>query len=264
MRIREATVAGAFYPEDRGELKLKVREFLDKARLYKLREIKAIVSPHAGYIYSGPVAAYSYKQLYNLDPDKKWKVFIVGPSHYSYFSGASVGLFDVYRTPLGPVNVSSIAKALLNEEGFHFVLDAHMEEHCIEVQLPFLQYVLPRFEIIPIITSEISYKYLADVLNRYFTENSILIVSTDLSHYYPYEIANKIDNHCNDAVKNLDIVGLDKCEACGKTGLAASIYLARKNRWKSKILFHATSGDMTGPKTQVVGYGAYTFYKEEG
>ena len=263
MKIRDSAVAGAFYPDDREELKMVVKNFLDSAKLYKIFDLRAIVSPHAGYIYSGPIAAYSFKQLYNLDLNKKWTVFLVGPSHYAYFSGASVGIFDIYRTPLGPVNVSPIAKKLLNEEGFHFVLDAHIEEHCLEVQLPFLQYVIPRFEIVPIIASEISHEYLADVIENYFTENSILVISSDLSHYYPYEAAYKIDSHCNKAIENLDINELDKCEACGKTGIAAAIYLARKNKWKGKVLLHKTSGDTDGPKTQVVGYGSYVFYKEE-
>ncbi len=263
MRIREAAVAGAFYPDEKEELQSMIRAFLNSAPLYKFSNIKAIVSPHAGYIYSGQIAAYGYNQLYNLDLDKKWTVFIIGPSHYAYFNGASVGVFDLYRTPLGPVNVSPLAKKLLNEEGFHFVLDAHIEEHCIEVQLPFLQYILPRFEIIPIITSEISNEYLADVIKRYFTENSIIVISSDLSHYYPYEVAYKIDEHCNKAVENLDIRELDKCEACGKTGIAAAIYLSKRNGWRSRVLIHKTSGDTAGPKTQVVGYGSYIFFKGE-
>ncbi len=260
MKIREAAVAGAFYPEDKGELKFMIKEFLDKAELFHLPELTSVISPHAGYLYSGSIAAYSYKQLYNLDRNKKWTVFLIGPSHYTYFSGASVGVFDLYKTPLGYTSVSPIAKTLLSEEGFHFILEAHLEEHCLEVQLPFLQYVLPRFEIVPIIFSEISHEYLAMVLKKYLKENSFLIVSSDLSHYYSYDIAHKLDSHCNQAVEKLDISELDQCEACGKTGIATAIYLAKRNKWKSKILKYATSGDTAGPKNQVVGYGAYAFY----
>ncbi len=260
MKIREAAVAGAFYPDDREELKFMIKNFIDEAELLKLPELRSIVSPHAGYIYSGPVAAYSYKQLYNLDRDKKWTVFLMGPSHYTYFNGASVGVFDLYKTPLGYVTVSPVSKHLLSEEGFHFILEAHLEEHCLEVQLPFLQYVLPRFEIVPIIFSEISYEYLADILKKYLNEHSLLVVSSDLSHYYPYDMARSIDAHCNTAIANLDLSELDQCEACGKTGIASAIYLAKKNGWKSKVLKYATSGDTVGPKNQVVGYGAYAFY----
>ncbi len=263
MKIREAAVAGAFYPDDKTELKFMIKGFLEEAELFRLRGLKSIISPHAGYVYSGPIAAYSYKQLYNLDRNKKWTVFLIGPSHYAYFSGVSVGIFDLYKTPLGYVTVSPIAKKLLSEEGVHFILEAHLEEHCLEVQLPFLQFVLPRFEIVPIIFSEISHEYLARILEKYFTENSLLVVSSDLSHYYSYEIARKLDLHCNNAVEKLDISELDQCEACGKTGIATAIYLAKKNRWRSKVLKYATSGDTMGPKNQVVGYGAYAFYGGE-
>ena len=261
MKVRKPAVAGAFYPQDKSELKEMVESFLDSAPLYRIENIRAAVSPHAGYIFSGPVAAYTYKQFLNLDLNKKWTIFLIGPSHYAYFGGASVGIFDYYETPLGLVKVSPVAKTIINEEGFSFVLDAHIEEHCLEVQLPFLQSVFPKFEIVPIIFSEISSKYLAAVLNKYLKENSILLVSSDLSHYHPYEIARSIDQHCNVAVDKLNILELDKCEACGKIGIATAIYLAQKNRWRSKVLAYATSGDTAGPKNQVVGYGSYIFYE---
>jgi AmmeMemoRadiSam system protein B len=261
MKIRKPAVAGAFYPRDKMELRKMVDDMLNAAPLYDIKGIRTAVSPHAGYVFSGPVAAYTYKQFYNLNLEKNWTVFLVGPSHYVYFSGASVGFFDFYETPLGLVKVSPIARKLLSEEGFSFVLDAHIEEHCLEVQLPFLQTVFQKFDIVPIIFSEITFDYLATVLDRYLTENSILLVSSDLSHYYPYETARKLDSHCNNAVKTLELSELDKCEACGKTGIASAIYLAKKHKWHSKVLMYATSGDTAGPKTQVVGYGSYMFFE---
>jgi hypothetical protein len=262
VKIREAAVEGSFYPSDREELRNMVRQFFENAKLVDLPNLKAIVSPHAGYIYSGSVAGISFKQLSNLDREKFWKVFIVAPSHFSYFSGVSVGVFDAYQTPMGLVNVSKISSKMLSEDNFHFVLDAHVEEHSIEVQLPFLQYSLPHFEIIPIITGEISFSYLGDVLIKYFDENSLILVSSDLSHYHSYESAKKIDENCNKAVEDLDLRKLQKCEACGKTGLETLIYIARQENWKSKVLSYMTSGDTAGPKDQVVGYGSYVFYKE--
>ncbi|MCX6088173.1 MAG: AmmeMemoRadiSam system protein B [Caldiserica bacterium CG02_land_8_20_14_3_00_36_38] len=262
MKIRKAAVEGSFYPADREELKNMIRQFLENAKVFDIPNLKAIVSPHAGYIYSGPVAGFSFKQLYNLDHEKFWKIFIIAPSHFSYFSGVSVGIFDTYQTPMGLVNVSKIASKLLTEDNFHFVLDAHVEEHSVEVQLPFLQYALPHFEIIPIITGEISPSYLGDVLKKYLDENSLILVSSDLSHYYPYENARKIDENCNKAVEGLDLKRLQKCEACGKIGLEMLIYIAKQENWKSKVLCYMTSGDTAGPKDQVVGYGSYAFYKE--
>ncbi len=262
MKIRNPVVAGAFYPAEKEELKLAIRQYVSNTPLYKFSHIKAIVSPHAGYIYSGPIAGYSYRQLDNLDKSRHWTIFLIGPSHYAYFTGASIGLFDAYKTPLGIVNVSKIARQILSEDDFHFILEAHIEEHCLEVELPFLQFMLPHFEIVPIITGDISPKYLADVVSKYITENSLIVVSSDLSHYHTYDVARSIDGHCNKAVEKLDLNEMSLCEACGKTGIASVIYLSKKNGWKSKVLKYATSGDTAGPKTQVVGYGSYIFYKE--
>jgi len=263
MRIRDAVVAGAFYPAEKEQVKSVVRQYISDAPLYKIPNIKAIVSPHAGYIYSGPVAGHSYRQLDNLDKSKHWTVFLVGPSHYAYFNGASVGLFDAYKTPLGIISVSKIARKLLSEEDFHFILEAHLEEHCLEVQLPFLQMALPHFEIVPIITGEVSPQYLGNTLSKYMTENSFIVISSDLSHYHPYNIAKDIDKHCSKAVEKLNLDEISLCEACGKVGITAAIYLSKKNKWKGRVLKYATSGNTAGPKAQVVGYGSYVFYKSE-
>jgi len=260
MKIREHAVAGAFYPEDREELKGLVRKYVENAPLLDLPNLKAIIAPHAGYIYSGVVAGYAYKQLMNIDYLKPLTVIIIAPSHYAYFRGASVGLFDAYKTPLGFVNVSKKAQKLLYFEDFHFILEAHLEEHSIEVQLPFLQYTLAHFEIVPILYSEISYKNLLKGIESIFDENTILVVSTDLSHYYPYEEAKSLDAHCIKAVENLDRKELSKCEACGKIGIETVIEFAKSQKLKSKVLLYATSGDTAGPKTQVVGYMSAAFY----
>jgi AmmeMemoRadiSam system protein B len=260
MKIREAAVAGAFYPEDREELKSMIRRFVESAPLEDLNDLKALIAPHAGYIYSGPIAGYSYKQIMNIEHLKNVKVIIIAPSHYAYFHGASVGLFDAYKTPLGFINVSKDAQKLLQLEEFHFILDAHLEEHSIEVHLPFLQYTLPHFEIVPILYSEISEESLLKGILSIFDESSILIVSTDLSHYYPYEVAIKKDAHCIKAVEQLNKKSLLYCEACGKTGIATVIDFAKVMNLKSKVLKYATSGDTAGPKSQVVGYLSAVFY----
>lgn len=260
MKIREAAVAGAFYPEDREELKSMIRKFVESAPLDDIHNLKAIIAPHAGYIYSGPIAGYSYKQLMNIDYLRNIKVIIVAPSHYAYFHGASVGLFDAYKTPLGFVNVSKDSQKLLQLEEFHFILDAHLEEHSIEVQLPFLQYTLPHFEIVPILYSEISEDSLLKGINSIFDETSILVISTDLSHYYPYETAIKKDSNCIKAVDQLNKKHLANCEACGKIGISTVIDFAKLNSLKSKVLKYATSGDTAGPKSQVVGYLSAVFY----
>ncbi len=262
MKIREPAVEGTFYPGDKEELRSLIRRYIENSEFFELPDLKAIVAPHAGYIYSGVIAGASYRQLNNLDSTKFYRVFIIAPSHYEYFRGASVGVFDAYKTPLGLVKVSKIASRLLEEDGFHFLLDAHIEEHAVEVQLPFLQYALQDFEIIPILTGDIDPSYLANVLEKYSDEPSLFIVSSDLSHYYEYGKAIQLDKHCNNAITNLDFKELAKCQACGKTGIKALMHLAKKLGWQSKIITYANSGDTAGPKTKVVGYGSYAFYKE--
>ena len=260
MKIREPAVAGSFYPDDREELKNIIRRFIESAPLEDFPDLKGIISPHAGYIYSGPIAAFGYKQLKNIDYKNQIKVIIIAPSHYAYFKGASIGLFDAYKTPLGFVNVSKDAKNLLSAENFHFILEAHLEEHSIEVQLPFLQYMLTHFEIIPILYCDISAESLLSGVKSIFDENSLLLISTDLSHYYEYKEAIEKDAHCISAVEKLDRKVLSHCEACGKIGIEAGIEFAKENYLKSKVLKYATSGDTAGPKTQVVGYLSAVFY----
>ncbi|MEF3244755.1 MAG: AmmeMemoRadiSam system protein B [Caldisericaceae bacterium] len=260
MKIREVSASGSFYPDNKEELKSIVRKFVESAPFRDLPNLKAIISPHAGYIYSGPVAGYSYKQLMNIDYLNFQTVVIIAPSHFAYFRGASVGLFDAYKTPLGFVKVSKKAKELLFLDDFHFILEAHLEEHSIEVQLPFLQYILSKFEIIPILYSEASAKSLIKGIEAVLDENTIIVISTDLSHYYSYEEAIKIDQHCINAVKNLDNKQLKNCEACGKIGIEVGIEFSKKYNLKSEILSYATSGDTAGPKTNVVGYLAAAFF----
>uniref|UniRef100_A0A7C4TXR5 MEMO1 family protein ENV82_02470 n=1 Tax=Caldisericum exile TaxID=693075 RepID=A0A7C4TXR5_9BACT len=260
MKIREAAAQGTFYPEDREELKSLIRRYVENAPLEELPGLKAIISPHAGYAYSGPVAGMSFKQLMNIDYLKLIKVIILAPSHFALFRGASVGLFDAYKTPLGFVNVSKEAQKLLSFEDFHFILEAHLEEHSIEVQLPFLQYILPHFEIVPILYSEIEPQSLLKGVESILDKRSILVVSTDLSHYYPYEVARNIDANCIKSVEKLDTKLLKKCEACGKIGIETIIEFANAYGLKSKVLAYATSGDTAGPKSQVVGYLSAVFY----
>jgi AmmeMemoRadiSam system protein B len=262
MKIREPAVEGTFYPSDKEELRFALRRYIENAKLIEMPNLKGLISPHAGYVYSGIIAGTSYKQLINLDLTKFYQVLILAPSHYEYFKGASVGVFDAFKTPLGLVNVSKAAARLLEEDDFHFLLEAHIEEHSIEVQLPFLQYMLPHFEILPVLLGDISYEYLAETIKKYITETTIIIVSSDLSHYYPYEKALKLDKHCSDAVSKLSVEEMKKCEACGKIGIEAIIKLATDLKWKSQVIAYANSGDTAGPKDSVVGYGAYAFYKE--
>jgi len=247
--IRRAVVAGSFYPSNKDQLERMIDEFLAKAKVEDI-EAKGFVMPHAGYIYSGQVAAYGYKIISKLKPKR---VIILGPSHFIPFVGSSISTVDFWETPLGKVKVEKVKTEFLDFP------EAHKYEHSIEVQLPFLQRVLKGFQIIPISIGDDDYKDIAKQLER-LLEDAIIIASSDLSHYHDYDTAVKIDSLANEAIPKLDLKKAEKIEACGKTGILSLMYLAKKQGWFGKKLFYANSGDTAGDKSQVVGYGCYAFY----
>lgn len=256
--VRYPAVSGMFYPKEEDQLLSMVDAYLKDTAVSVVQNIKAVVAPHAGYIYSGPVAGSAYKQLDALDKSKHWKVFLLGPAHRVALRGISVCAQDIHQTPLGPVQISPVAKQLAQQYGF--VPQADQQEHSLEVQLPFLQRVLPSFELIPIVVGHAPPKALAQILEPLLDEDSILVISTDLSHYHPYEEARRIDNIANQAIPNVDISLMQsKGDACGMIGVLTAMELAQKLGWKGHFLDYQNSGDTAGPKDQVVGYGAYAF-----
>lgn len=263
MKIRKAQFAGSFYPSGPlelaemvdGFLKTPLRPAVAGLRWGQGAKLKAIIVPHAGYIYSGVVAASGYRLLKSLKFLKR--VVLIGPSHSEYFKGVVLDESDFWETPLGRVPVSHL-RHLSN-------LGSTKDEHSLEVQVPFLQRVMGEFEIVPILTGEIEAEDLSDRLLKFLKllkdEKNIIIVSSDLSHYYPYDEAVRIDRTANEAIPALDIERVEKkVEACGKTGILAIMHLAKKLGWKGMFLDYKNSGDTAGDKTRVVGYGCYGFY----
>jgi AmmeMemoRadiSam system protein B len=248
--IRRAVVAGSFYPSNKEQLEKMIDGFLVKAKAEEM-DAKGFVMPHAGYIYSGQVAAYGYKIISRLKPKR---VIILGPSHFIPFVGSSISTADYWETPLGKVKVEKVKTEFLDFP------EAHKYEHSIEVQLPFLQRVLKDFQIIPISIGDDDYRDIAKQLEG-LLDDAIIIASSDLSHYYDYETAIKIDALANEAIPKLDLKKAERIEACGKTGILALMALAKKQGWSGKKLFYANSGDTAGDKSQVVGYGCYAFYE---
>lgn len=262
MLIRKPAVANFFYPGNQTELKKMVSSFLEDGQDIEIEgKLTGIIAPHAGYIYSGIVAGASYKQLQKLDKNKKWRFILLGPTHRYPLKTASVCAFDYYETPLGRIKVADIAKEMVEKIGF--IEQADYQEHCLEVQLPFLQMIFgDNFEIIPLILGGINVMFLADYLKTFMDDNTILIVSTDLSHYYPYDTAVEFDNVCNKAIPSLDIDEMIKHgDACGKVGIVTSMLMAKDLGWKSTFLDYKNSGDTAGTKDKVVGYGAYAYSK---
>lgn len=272
--IKEPSVAGAFYPADRDTLKETVDGFLLNVpkSSYSGRLI-ALISPHAGYQFSGQVAAYSYKQLEDKDIET---VILIGPSHYKSFNGASVYTKGRFRTPLGDVKIDEdIAISLINEKAdIIFDPGAFEKEHSLEVQIPFLQRRLKRFMIVPILigspTKE-SFGSLTENLTKVLREkDAIIIASTDLSHYRDYQTAISMDRHVIEAIEGLSIEELHshlmkgRCELCGAYPVIYTISIAKRlGANNGKLYKYANSGDVTGDKARVVGYAAIGIYKSE-
>lgn len=271
--IREPAVAGSFYPANPIKLSQQIQEFLEAVPSKKIDgEIIALVTPHAGYIYSGQVAAYAYKLLC----EKVYPiVLIIAPSHRVYFHGASIYSKGAFKTPLGLVSVDNelCEKIMSSSSSISFYPQAHIQEHSLEVQLPFLQSVLKEFKLIPIVMGDQSLdncKTLSDAIFQVIKGKKILLIaSSDLSHYYPYEKAVKLDNLVIEKIKNFDVEGLakdfaeGKSEACGGGPIITVMLLAKKmGANKSIILKYENSGDVTGDKSGVVGYLSAIFLKE--
>lgn len=264
-RIRPAAVAGSFYPASSERLRKTVETLLAQAQPKTLGgRLRGLIVPHAGYIYSGPVAATGYKTVYSSKFDSsQLRVLLLGPAHYVYFVGAATVDCDAWQTPLGLVRCAKdlIARAL--ERGdLQNNPNAHAPEHSLEVQLPFVQTVLPNCEIFPILTGECDYRNLARTLAPYPEDIDLIIVSSDLSHYYPYDEAVERDALAHRAIENFDFALMEeRVEACGKTAILTLMQIARDHGWKAKLLDYRNSGDTAGDRFRVVGYGCYAFYE---
>ena len=269
-RVRKPAVAGSFYDGDPGRLSHQVDLLLTQAEDKDLKgAIRALVSPHAGYMYSGLAAAVGYKALRGSTYDA---VLMVGPSHRESFDGVSIYPGDAYRTPLGDVPIHKEIRAALAAKSPVFVLSdvGHRSEHCLEVQLPFLQKVLGEFSFVPMIVGNQS-KEICLSLGTAIAEvargkNILLVASSDLSHYHPYNTAVSLDRRVIDQVESFDELALmeqietDRVEACGGGPVVSVMHAAKllgANR--SQVLFYCNSGDITGDKSAVVGYLSAAF-----
>jgi AmmeMemoRadiSam system protein B/AmmeMemoRadiSam system protein A len=268
--VRKPAVAGSFYPADPQTLARQVRDFLSRAPKEKVAgEIIALVSPHAGYIYSGQVAAYAFKLVEGMKYDA---VVVVAPSHRTYFRGASVYDRGGFETPLGllPVEKELCQKLKDGSSLIQFVAQAHAQEHSLEVQLPFLQEALGQFNLVPIVIGDQSYstcEAIGHAIARAINGKRVLLVaSTDLSHFHPYDEAVKRDQVILEDLRAFDPRKLaqdlnsGKGEACGG-GPVMAVMIAAKERGanRAQVLKYLNSGDVTGDRSSVVGYAAAVF-----
>jgi hypothetical protein len=268
--IREAAVAGIFYPASESQLKSDIQFLLNSNKPeQEFNNIVGIISPHAGYIYSGNTAAYAY----NVIKGKKYStVIIISPSHREYFPGICIYEGNAYSTPLGIVEINEkVRNELTIENSFIFKgVKGHKDEHAIEVQIPFLQMVLEDFTIVPIIIGDQRKEYvfrLAEKLSTVINDQTLIVASSDLSHFYNKAEADKLDSQIQRRIESFDYEGLQfdfeskKCEACGGGGIIALMKAADLNgKNKAMVLSHTDSGDVTNDDSEVVGYLSAVVY----
>ncbi|MGR9107400.1 MAG: AmmeMemoRadiSam system protein B [Gammaproteobacteria bacterium] len=255
--IRPAVVSGSFYPKDPLELRRTVNRYLASAKIAAAVP-KALIAPHAGYIYSGPVAASAYASLKNLKTPVE-RVVLLGPSHRVGFEGLALCSAAFYSTPLGdvPIDVET-QQQVMDLPGVQVLDEAHAFEHSLEVHLPFLQLVLDKFKLIPVVAGNAPADQVAEVLDRLWGGNETLIViSSDLSHYHDYATARKLDSATSRAIEALEWQKLDYESACGRVPVGGLLYSAKKRGLTVETLDLRNSGDTAGSRDRVVGYGAY-------
>ena len=277
--VRKPAVAGSFYPEDPGELQRTVDNLLTQAAslitddasqdtLAKpLRQLMGLQVPHAGYIYSGLIAAVGYQLIKTLRPRR---VVIAGPTHRVGFRGIALSEAVAFATPLGEIPVDQNAQQYLVEHSSvaAFFEPSHTEEHALEVQLPFLQTVFRDldFSIVPLAVGDCTPEGVCDTLQTLVSipgenpDDTLIIISSDLSHYLSYDEARKLDTTTLSQVMSLEY-SLDPRQACGAYAWSGLIRLARRLHWHPQLLMNASSGDTAGDKSRVVGYSSVAFWK---
>lgn len=258
--VRPAAVAGLFYPDDPRELREMVRGFLATAPAPR-PDPMALVAPHAGYVYSGFTAACGYRALPAAPADRPRRVFLVGPSHRVYLEGASVGDHQAFASPLGEVPVDrEICAALAREPDVTTDPLPHLQEHSLEVHLPFLQETVGHFRLVPLVYGRMASARLAQLLEAHRQPGDLIVASSDLSHFHPYDEARRLDSWCHKAVLEEDGEAMTHCEACGGIGIGALMGMAREHHWLARLADYRNSGDTAGDKHRVVGYASYLYY----
>ena len=260
--VRPPAVAGTFYPADPAVLAADLRRMLAAVPNARQPAPKALIAPHAGYIYSGPIAATAYARLREAHRDIS-RVVLIGPAHRVAFAGIGVSTAEAFRTPLGdiPVDQAAVEQAL-SLPGVAALDEAHRLEHSLEVHLPFLQMLLDRFSLLPLVAGEASDTLIADVLDALWGgPETLIVISTDLSHYHDYETATERDHATAEAIGRLDPAAFDHYCACGRAPLGGLLTLARRRGMRIETLDLRNSGDTAGPRDRVVGYGAWALYE---
>ena len=282
-KVREPAVAGLWYPNDGQGLARTVNMLLSATAAGVPGKVRAMICPHAGYRFSGLTAAVAYKQLMGQDVRT---VIVLAPSHTATFPGASIPEVQAYRTPLGLIRMAPLAATLAKVKPFTTAPKVkanrplwwkqsskkapaagqetpHTWEHSLEVQLPFLQWTLGNFQLLPVVYGEVDPAVVADILSNQIDDSTVVIASSDLSHDNAYDAAKSLDAWCVKAARELDIKAMRAQSACGKGPILTVMHLAKEKGWKPTVLDYRNSGDVPGGnKKSVVGYMAVVFMEE--
>jgi AmmeMemoRadiSam system protein B len=268
-RVRPAAHAGRFYPDDPVELKRQVTGFIAEGRAVvraaggadpgaEGKTAKALIAPHAGYMYSGPVAGSAYACLEGNAAAIR-RVVLIGPAHYAAFPGVAVSGMDAYATPLGlvPVDRDWVEKAI-EEAGVERADAPHAPEHSLEVHLPFLQVLLGRFSLVPLAVGQAEDAAVGRLLEALWGgPETCIVVSSDLSHFHGYDTARALDAATAKAILGLEGQDLAGEDACGYEGVRGLLWVARRRGMRCRLLDLRNSGDTSGSRHRVVGYGAF-------
>lgn len=256
--VRHPALAGRFYPSDPDQLRDAVQGYIDAARSPKRDGVpRALIAPHAGYVFSGPIAGSAFAML-----DEVRRAIVIGPSHHVRFDGFATSTCDTFATPLGRVQVDVDGVNVARR--FDFVRDAdavHQPEHSIETHLPFLQMINPQVRIIPLVTGQCSDHDVASVLEALWDEQTVLCVSSDLSHFEDYDEATEHDARTTRRIVELT-GGIGPRDACGSVAIGGLLELARLHTLRAEAVDVRNSGDTAGGRERVVGYGAYGFWSD--
>jgi len=259
MGLRPPAVAGLFYPDDPKELRRTVEAFL--ARVKPEGEApKAAVVPHAGFIYSGPIAASVYARLAPLKGRIK-RLVLIGPAHRMAIRGLAAPSVEAFESPLGRIALDREAIARIAKLPQVKIDDApHRLEHCLEVQLPFIIACLGQVLLVPLLAGEADAREVADVIELLWDgPETLVLISSDLSHYHDYGTARRMDAATSEAIEALDETRIGWDDACGRIPISGLLQVARKRGLKARTVDLRNSGDTAGSKHEVVGYGGYVF-----
>ena len=259
-QIREPAVAGLFYPDNPVQLQQQLEQFMQAGSVAP-EHPKALIVPHAGYVYSGPVAASAYRLLAGMR-GQITRVVLLGPAHRVAFHGLAATGMTHFSTPLGLVKIDRDAvQSLLSLPQVQVIEQAHREEHSLEVQLPFLQSVLgDTFSLVPLVVGEADGKSVAEVIEALWGgPETLILISSDLSHYHDYATAQRLDSATSRAIEQLDAGAIGYDQACGRNPVSGLLLAARHHHLRAHLLDQRNSGDTAGGRDRVVGYGAYAF-----